>query len=170
MTELDIDVTNLIDQICGAIEQHPLINQSAKMIGIRTGGEWVAQKLHQQLNLSEELGVIDISFYRDDFSKIGLNPTIKPSSIPWEVDNQHIILVDDVLFTGRTVRAALNEIFDYGRPASVTLVVLLDRKGCRELPLQADIVGMSLECSQTLKLSGPEPLTVTIIENDEANT
>lgn len=167
MTELDIDVPQLINNICEQLKQKPMFKQSPKMIGIRTGGEWVAQKIHQQLELADELGVIDIAFYRDDFSKIGLNPTVKPSHIPWDVDNQHIILVDDVLYTGRTTRAALNEIFDFGRPASVTLVTLLDRKGCRELPFQADITGESLECSQTIKLTGPDPLKVTILENSE---
>ena len=167
MTELDIDVPTLINNICEQIQQTAIFKQSPKMIGIRTGGEWVAQKIHQQLNLSEELGVIDIAFYRDDFSKIGLNPTVKPSHIPWDIEDQHIILVDDVLYTGRTTRAALNEIFDFGRPASVTLVTLLDRKGCRELPFQADIFGLSLECSQTIKVTGPDPLKVTILEQDE---
>ncbi|WEJ62323.1 bifunctional pyr operon transcriptional regulator/uracil phosphoribosyltransferase PyrR [Thiomicrorhabdus lithotrophica] len=167
MTELDIDVPQLINNICEQLKQKPMFKQAPKMIGIRTGGEWVAQKIHQQLELTDELGVIDIAFYRDDFSKIGLNPTVKPSHIPWDVDNQHIILVDDVLYTGRTTRAALNEIFDFGRPASVTLVTLLDRKGCRELPFQADITGESLECSQTIKLTGPDPLKVTILENSE---
>ncbi|WP_040727703.1 bifunctional pyr operon transcriptional regulator/uracil phosphoribosyltransferase PyrR [Thiomicrorhabdus sp. Kp2] len=167
MTELDIDVPKLINSICEQIQQKSIFTQSPKMIGIRTGGEWVAQKIHEQLNLSDELGVIDIAFYRDDFSKIGLNPTVKPSHIPWDIEDQHIILVDDVLYTGRTTRAALNEIFDFGRPASVTLVTLLDRKGCRELPFQADIFGASLECSQTIKLTGPDPLKVTILEKNE---
>ena len=169
MTELDIDVSQLIESICTQLKLKNIYQQSPKMIGIRTGGEWVAQTIHEKLGLPDELGVIDISFYRDDFSKIGLNPTVKPSSIPWEVDNQHIILVDDVLYTGRTTRAALNEIFDYGRPASVTLVTLLDRKGCRELPFQADIIGMTIECSQTIKLNGPTPLTVTISEKSETS-
>ena len=170
MTELNIDVQQLIESICEQLKQKPIFTKSPKMIGIRTGGEWVAQRIHQALDLQDELGVIDISFYRDDFSKMGLNPTVKPSSIPWEVDDQHIILVDDVLYTGRTTRAALNEIFDFGRPASVTLVSLLDRKGCRELPFQADVVGQTIECSQTIKVNGPDPLTVTIVENsDEAS-
>ena len=169
MNELDIDVNQLIEDICDQIKQTSVFSQSPKMIGIRTGGEWVATKIHNQLELEDELGVIDISFYRDDFSKIGLNPTVKPSSIPWEIDDQHIILVDDVLYTGRTTRAALNEIFDFGRPASVTLVSLLDRKGCRELPFQADITGMQIECSQKIKVSGPEPLKVTI-ETSEASS
>lgn len=168
MTELDIDVPHLIDDICWQIKQKPMFSQTPKIIGIRTGGEWVAQQIHQQLNLEDELGVIDIAFYRDDFSKKGLNPTVKPSNIPWPVDNQHIILVDDIIYTGRTTRAALNEIFDFGRPASVTLVTLIDRKGGRELPFQADIIGASIESSEPLKLSGPEPLNISIIpENSE---
>lgn len=167
MTELDIDVSQLIDSICQQLQDKAIFSQSPKMIGIRTGGEWIAEKIHKQLALEDELGVIDISFYRDDFSKIGLNPTVKPSSIPWEIDGQHIILVDDVLYTGRTTRAALNEIFDFGRPASVTLVTLLDRKGCRELPFYAEVIGQSIECSQTIKVTGPEPLRVTIINENE---
>lgn len=167
MTELDIDVPSLIDSICEQLHALAIFNESPKMIGIRTGGEWVAQALHEKLALTDPLGVIDISFYRDDFSKIGLNPTTQASDIPWEVDDQHIILVDDVLFTGRTTRAALNEIFDYGRPASVTLVTLLDRKGCRELPFQADVVGMTLECRQTIKVTGPDPLRVTVLDQEE---
>ena len=167
MTELNIQADTLIEAICTQLRQKDILKRSPKMIGIRTGGEWVAQKLHQKLELPDPLGVIDISFYRDDFSKIGLNPTIKPSDIPWNVDDQHIILVDDVLFTGRTIRAALNEIFDYGRPASVTLVTLLDRKGCRELPFQADIVGMTIECHKTIKVTGPDPLKVTLLEKQE---
>lgn len=168
MTELDIDVSSLITRLCEQLQSQPIFDQSPKMIGIRTGGEWVAQKLHEKLALPDPLGVIDISFYRDDFSKIGLNPTTKPSDIPWPVDDQHIILVDDVLFTGRTTRAALNEIFDYGRPASVTLVTLIDRKGARELPFQADIIGMSIECSQTIKITGPDPLKATVLDQEEA--
>ncbi|MCF6254353.1 MAG: bifunctional pyr operon transcriptional regulator/uracil phosphoribosyltransferase PyrR [Thiomicrorhabdus sp.] len=167
MTELNIQVNTLIEDICTQLQKKDILKQSPKMIGIRTGGEWVAQKLHQTLELSDPLGVIDISFYRDDFSKIGLNPTTKPSDIPWDVTDQHILLVDDVLFTGRTIRAALNEIFDYGRPASVTLIILFDRKGCRELPFQADVVGMSLTCNQTIKVTGPDPLNVTILDPKE---
>ena len=167
MTQLNINAETLLEEICEKLQNKAIIHQSPKMIGIRTGGEWVAQRLHQKLALEGTLGVIDISFYRDDFSKIGLNPTTKPSDIPWEVDDQHIILVDDVLYTGRTIRAALNEIFDYGRPASVTLVTLLNRQGCRELPFQADIIGMSLECHKTIKVTGPEPLKVTILDQEE---
>jgi len=134
------------------------------MVGIHTGGVWVATKLHQQLNssstiFSEPLATLDISFYRDDFSRIGINPEVKPSQLPPDVDDRHIILVDDVLHTGRTIRAAMNELFDYGRPASITLVCLIERDG-RELPLQADISGehIKLKTGEHIKLTGPEPL------------
>ena len=133
------------------------------MIGIHSGGVWVAEQLHQRLELKEPLGKLDISFYRDDFTRIGLNPAVRPSHLPFSVDGRHIILVDDVLYTGRTIRAALNEIFDYGRPDSVTLAVLVDRGG-RELPIQADVVGstMSLSSHEHVKLSGPTPLQLII--------
>ena len=133
------------------------------MVGIHTGGAWVAESLHTRLKLTESLSTLDISFYRDDFSRIGINPKVKPSNLPLQVDDRHIILVDDVLQTGRTIRAAMNEIFDYGRPASITLVCLVDRSG-RELPIQADIVGQHLQLTedQHVKLSGPEKLEFEI--------
>jgi pyrimidine operon attenuation protein/uracil phosphoribosyltransferase len=133
------------------------------MVGIHTGGVWVAKYLHQLLNLSQPLGQLEIAFYRDDFSRIGLHPHVKPSHLPLEVNDRHIVLVDDVLHTGRTIRAALNELFDYGRPASVTLVVLIERNG-RELPIQPDVIGCSLylEPGQHVKLCGPEPLSLEI--------
>ena len=147
------------------LEQH-LRNRGrteVAMIGIRTGGIWVAEHLHRALDISEPLGVIDISFYRDDFTQIGVNPQVKPSKIDFDVDGRNIVLVDDVLHTGRTIRAAMNEIFDYGRPASITLVCLVDRSG-RELPIQADIIGQHLQLKpeQHIKLSGPEPLEFVI--------
>lgn len=134
-------------------------------IGIRTGGVWVAKCLQSLLNDQNELGILDITFYRDDFSRAGIQPTVKPSHLPRDVDDQHVILIDDVVYTGRTVRAALNEIFDYGRPASVNLVALVQRNG-RELPIQADVVGdsLSLSAKQHIKLSGPDPLTLKIVD------
>jgi pyrimidine operon attenuation protein/uracil phosphoribosyltransferase len=133
------------------------------MIGIHSGGVWVAERLHALLHLDEPLGKLDISFYRDDFTRIGLNPAVRPSKLPFTVDGRHIILVDDVLYTGRTVRAALNEIFDYGRPDSVLLAALVDRGG-RELPIQADVVGTTMDLSghEHVKLSGPTPLQLII--------
>ncbi|MEW8024213.1 MAG: bifunctional pyr operon transcriptional regulator/uracil phosphoribosyltransferase PyrR [Candidatus Thiodiazotropha sp.] len=133
------------------------------MIGIRTGGVWLAEILHNQLGLHDPLGTLDISFYRDDFTRIGMNPEVHPSDLPTPVDDRHIILVDDVLHTGRTIRAALNEIFDYGRPASIILATLVDRNG-RELPIQPDVVGLhpELEQNQHITLIGPEPLGLVI--------
>ena len=133
------------------------------MVGIHTGGVWVANALHQKLSLEQPLSTLDISFYRDDFSRIGMNPQVKPSNLPSQVDDRHIILVDDVLHTGRTIRAAMNEIFDYGRPASITLVCLVERSG-REIPIQADVVGqhLPLDSNQHIKLTGPEPLELVI--------
>lgn len=129
------------------------------MVGIHTGGVWVAERLHQLLNIQQPLATLDISFYRDDFSRIGMNPQVKTSSLPPQIEDCHIILVDDVLQTGRTIRAAMNEIFDYGRPATITLACLIERPG-RELPIQADVVGQRLELATTeqIKLTGPEPL------------
>jgi pyrimidine operon attenuation protein/uracil phosphoribosyltransferase len=129
------------------------------MVGVHTGGVWIAERLHHLLGISEPLGHLDISFHRDDFSHLGMNPQVKPSHLPFDVDGRYIILVDDVLYTGRTVRAALNELFDYGRPNSVILAVLVDRGG-RELPIEADVVGIHLKLGgdENVKLSGPDPL------------
>ena len=129
------------------------------LLGIHTGGVWIARQLIKRLGIPTPLGSLDISFYRDDFSRIGMNPQVRPSELPFDVDGRHIVLVDDVLYTGRTIRAALNEIFDYGRPASVLLVVLVDRGG-RELPIAADVSGVTLRLApgQQIKLTGPEPL------------
>ncbi len=138
------------------------------MIGIHSGGVWVAERLHQMLGVTDPLGHLDISFYRDDFSRIGMNPQVKPSHLPFNVDDRHIILVDDVLFTGRTIRAALNEIFDYGRPSAVSLAVLIDRGG-RELPIEANVSGLKIELAagENIKLKGPEPLSLHIAQKGE---
>lgn len=133
------------------------------IIGIHSGGVWIARALHEALGTELPLGEINITFYRDDFSRIGMHPRVKPSNLPFAVEDRHIVLVDDVLYTGRTIRAALNEIFDYGRPASVTLAVLVDR-GERELPIQADVVGQQIttQAGEHVKLLGPEPLALVI--------
>ena len=104
--------------------------------GKSTHVAWIAERLRELLGLPEEIGMIDVSFYRDDFAAKGLHPQVKPTVIPFDVEGRHLILVDDVLYTGRTARAALNELFDYGRPASVSMAVLADRGG-RELPIAA---------------------------------
>ena len=139
------------------------------MIGIRTGGVWIAEQMHERLNISEPLGLLDISFYRDDFSQIGVNPNVKPSQLPPQIEGRDIILIDDVFYTGRTIRAALNEIFDYGRPNQVVLAVLIERDG-RQIPLCPDCVGASitLNAGQRIKLTGPEPLAIHLQTIDAA--
>lgn len=141
-----------------------LLSESV-MIGIHTGGVWVAEQLHAQLNISNPLGQLDINFYRDDFSQGGLHPQVRPSTLPVDLEGKIIILVDDVLQSGRTIRAALNEIFDYGRPERVILAILVERSG-RELPIQADVVGaqVALEDNEQIKLTGPEPLTLQVVK------
>jgi pyrimidine operon attenuation protein/uracil phosphoribosyltransferase len=135
------------------------------LVGIHSGGVWVAERLRPVLGAMGPLGTLDISFHRDDFGRVGLNPSVQPSRLPWDIGGRHVVLVDDVLYTGRTVRAALNEIFDWGRPASVTLAVLIARDG-RELPIQADAVGteVALARGQHLKLRGPDPLRLELVE------
>ena len=132
-----------------------------RYIGIRTGGVWVAQALLAELRSEAPLGTLDVSFYRDDFSQNGLHPQVRPSELPFEIEGQHLVLIDDVLMSGRTIRAALNELFDYGRPASVTLVSLLDLDA-GELPIRPNIVGatLSLAAHERVKLSGPSPLAL----------
>ncbi len=161
-------IDSLINEMHQALKTRLEMQQisSPVMIGIHTGGVWLAERLHQMLDLTEPLGILDISFYRDDFSRVGVNPQVHPSSIPFAVDDQHIILVDDVLQTGRTIRAAMNEIFDYGRPASITLVTLVERSG-RVLPIQPNVVGVRppLNPEQHITLTGPEPLCLVIGES-----
>ncbi|MGZ4982399.1 MAG: bifunctional pyr operon transcriptional regulator/uracil phosphoribosyltransferase PyrR [Methylobacter sp.] len=139
------------------------------MIGIRTGGVWIAEQMHQRLNTNEPLGLLDISFYRDDFSQIGVNPNVKPSQLPTHIEGRNIILIDDVFYTGRTIRAAMKEIFDYGRPNQIVLAVLIERDG-RQIPLSPDCVGarITLNANQRIKLTGPEPLAVHLETIDTA--
>lgn len=132
----------LIDLLAAQIKPH--IRPDCALVGIHTGGVWIMDALAERLALDLPRGVLDIAFYRDDFSRIGLHPETKPSHLPFDVEDRHILLVDDVLFTGRTIRAAMNLLFDYGRPAAIKLAVLVDRGG-RELPLCADYVGIKLD-------------------------
>ena len=131
----------------------PALASQPTLVGIHTGGVWVAERLKQYLGLSDAIGCIDVSFYRDDFAAKGLHPQVKPTVIPFEVEGRHLILVDDVLFTGRTTRAAVNELFDYGRPAKIELAVLADRGG-RELPIAAHY------CVWNAELIGKENLVL----------
>lgn len=160
-----INVAALITEMVGTINSYTDDHAYTDplMIGIKTGGAWVAKQLHEQLGYDEPLGELNIAFYRDDFSSIGMHPQVSPSQLPVDIDGRNIILVDDVLYTGRTIRAAMNEIFDYGRPASITLAVLVDRSA-RELPIQADIIGKTiiLNAGEHVKLLGPEPLAISL--------
>jgi pyrimidine operon attenuation protein/uracil phosphoribosyltransferase len=117
--------------------------ENVAIVGIYSGGAWLAERLAAELQLNERLGFIDVSFYRDDFAEKGLRADVKPTQIPFDVDGATILLVDDVLYTGRTTRAAINELFDYGRPARILLAALVDR-GERELPIAADFVAHTI--------------------------
>lgn len=165
MIENNLEIPVLLDKL--EAELKSLIDkrglENPLMIGIHSGGAWIAQQLHQRLSIEEPLGLIDISFYRDDFSQLGMHPKVKPSQLPAHMEGRDIILIDDVFYTGRTVRAALNEIFDYGRPNRVVLGVLIERDG-RQIPLQPDCVGCSIALpeGQRIKLTGPSPLGIHI--------
>ena len=156
-------LADMTAQLAEEISRNSNSNSHPAMVGIHTGGVWIAEHLHRQLGIDEPLGSLDISFYRDDFTRIGMNPVVKPSQLPFSIDDRHIILVDDVLHTGRTIRAALNELFDYGRPASIILATLIERGG-RELPIQANVVGRHIDLNpgEHIKLSGPDPLTLEV--------
>ncbi len=158
-----IDISALIDRMAGELRERVPIDEQTAMVGIHTGGVWIARQLHSLLGIEAPLGELDISFYRDDFTRIGMNPQVRPSQLPFSVDDRQIILVDDVLHTGRTIRAAMNELFDYGRPASITLAVLVERDG-RELPIEAAVTGQHMELGEQehVKLTGPEPLQLEI--------
>src|SRR5688500_7493709 len=121
----------------------PALGPETGLIGIHTGGVWLGERLHAALGLGIPLGSLDVSFYRDDYGTIGLHKNVRRSDIPFEVEGRPLVLVDDVLYTGRTIRAAMNELFDYGRPASIRLAALVDRGG-RELPIAAQFVGAQI--------------------------
>ncbi|WP_369600772.1 bifunctional pyr operon transcriptional regulator/uracil phosphoribosyltransferase PyrR [Hahella sp. SMD15-11] len=137
--------------------------QPPVLVGIRTGGVWVANALREALGWEIETGELDISFYRDDFSRNGLNPTVRPSRLSDNLDDRTVLLVDDVIMSGRTIRAAMNELFDYGRPACIRLATLVDL-GRRELPIQPDAVGVTLQLAEheRVKLTGPDPLALEL--------
>ncbi len=148
MIELDAEA---IYRSLAARLREEVVGRDVRLVGVHTGGVWLAQRLKEELHVQYDVGILDISFYRDDFSRSGLNPTVKPSSIAFDVEGADIVLVDDVLFTGRTVRAAMNELFDYGRPARIDLAVLIDRGG-RELPVAPTVVGRVIEVPQEISV------------------
>ena len=162
MTAIDqLDPKTLLAQLTTSVSEFLRMRgrQKPLIIGLHRGGVWVANALHCSLMQANTLadphiGQLDISFYRDDFATAGLPGTAKGSQLPVDINGRDVLLVDDILYTGRTIRAAMNELFDYGRPTSITLAALIERDG-RELPIHADCVGarISLPANQVLKLS-----------------
>ena len=152
---------NLEQRLRQEIDQRQLSDPI--MIGIHSGGVWIAEEMHRRLGIGEPLGKLDITFYRDDFSQIGMHPQVQASQLPFTLEGRDILLIDDVFYTGRTIRAALNEIFDYGRPSQVLLGVLIERDG-REIPLRPDCAGgtLTLPPGQRIKLTGPAPLALSV--------
>ncbi len=154
MSSLSLDAPTLYQELLKGVKN--ILEPETKLIGIASGGVWLAQQLQADLKLAGKAGVISSTMHRDDFSKRGLGSTVQ-TQIPFDVNGQDILLIDDVLYTGRTIRAVLNELFDYGRPACVRLAVLVDRGG-RQLPVQADFAAarVSLPAAQSLALARSE--------------
>jgi pyrimidine operon attenuation protein/uracil phosphoribosyltransferase len=152
MSDLRLDAEALYAELARGLPA--LRGADGRLVGITSGGAWLAQRLQQDLGLPGRAGVISSAMHRDDFAQRGLAASAAQTELPFEVDGAHIVLLDDVLYTGRTIRAVLNELFDYGRPASVKLAVLVDRGG-RELPVQADYAAarVALPPAQSLQLA-----------------
>ena len=152
----------LIDALAARIA--PDIHPNCALVGMHTGGVWVMEALAERLGGDLPRGTVDTSFYRDDYAQRGLHDGVKPSRIGFEIDGRCILLIDDVLNTGRSVRAAINQLFDYGRPAAVRLAVLVDRNG-RELPIQPDYCAhrLDLPAPQRLRLSRDESGRLSLV-------
>nr|WP_198984451.1 bifunctional pyr operon transcriptional regulator/uracil phosphoribosyltransferase PyrR [Herbaspirillum sp. ASV7] len=146
-TPSQLDAEALYQDLVQQIKTGLLGANDVALVGIHSGGAWLAERLAAELGLAARLGFVDVSFYRDDFSEKGLRADVKPSQIPFDVEGATILLIDDVLYTGRTTRAAINELFDYGRPARVLLAALVDRGG-RELPITADFLATTVSLSK----------------------
>ena len=149
MTQLP-NAEKLCEQLVAQLKPH--LGPRSAMVGLYTGGAWLAERLHEMLGMKTPLGLMDIAFYRDDYAARGLKHDPKRTKIPFDVNGAELLLVDDVLYSGRTVRAAMNEIFDYGRPQSIGLVVLVDRGG-RQLPICAQHVGARVEVPAGMRLT-----------------
>jgi pyrimidine operon attenuation protein/uracil phosphoribosyltransferase len=147
--------TELLKRLGEAMRPH--VDVDTVLVGIHTGGVWIAERLHKDLGLKAPMGSIDVSYHRDDHHLGGGRHGGRASQLPLNVEGTHLVIVDDVLATGRTIRAAMNELFDYGRPARIDLAVLIDRGG-RELPIAPTWCGetISLPTGQTLELAKGE--------------
>jgi pyrimidine operon attenuation protein/uracil phosphoribosyltransferase len=152
MTTLQLDAEALYADLTRGVRR--LLSADGVLVGIWSGGAWLAERLQRDLGLPGSHGVISSALHRDDFGERGLAGGSAATSLPFEVDGRHIVLVDDVLYTGRTIRAAINELFDFGRPASVQLAVLVDRGG-RQLPVEAGFAAarLTLPAGQRLSLA-----------------
>ena len=141
------DIERALDRIALQILERNLQTEEIVIVGIHTGGVFLADRIHKIIEKREKIslssGSLDITLYRDDWSRVSQNPIVKKTNIPFEVEGKTLVLVDDVVFTGRTIRAALDAIMDFGRPSSIQLAVLIDRVG-RELPIQPDFTGMDI--------------------------
>jgi pyrimidine operon attenuation protein/uracil phosphoribosyltransferase len=150
MSGIDLDAEALYTRLLAGIS--PLLGPGAALVGIWSGGAWIAERLQRDLALPGEPGVISSALHRDDFSQRGLSAGADHTRLPFEIEGRRIVLVDDVLYTGRTIRAAVNELYDFGRPASVSLAVLVDRGG-RELPIEAALAMARIDLPATQRLS-----------------
>ncbi len=163
----DQDFKRIITRIAHEIIEKHRGTQNLALVGIQTRGDFIAKRVSDQINKIENtdlpFGSMDINMYRDDWTKISHQPIVRPSCIPFSVDDMNIILVDDVLFTGRTVRAAMDALMDFGRPSRIELAILVDR-GHRELPIQADYKGVSLDTAHQ------DMITVRVEEHDNEDT
>jgi pyrimidine operon attenuation protein / uracil phosphoribosyltransferase len=157
----------LLSDITNKIKQS--ITSNTAIVGIHSGGVWIMERVLASIDKTLPNGTLDAALYRDDYAQRGLKRTTQPANIPFDVQNKDIILIDDIFYTGRTTRAAINELFDYGRPASITLAVLINRGGA-ELPILPQIMGATIPITsnQSFKLSQSEQGTLTLtLENSQ---
>lgn len=163
MSNLELDAEALYRTLSGQVKAALAGVDRLALVGIYSGGAWLAERLAEELQIEGRLGFIDVSFYRDDYAEKGLPAAVKPTQISFEVEGATILLVDDVLYTGRITRAAINELFDYGRPARILLAALVDRGG-RELPIAADFVAatVELEAGESLLLQRADEGSLTL--------
>ena len=150
MSRLNLDAEALYADLLASVR--PLLQADTVLVGIWSGGAWLAERLQRDLNRSGEHGVISSALHRDDFNSRGMTAGADPTKLPFDVNGKPILLIDDVLYTGRTIRAVINELYDFGRPASVTLAVLVDRGG-RELPISAAVSTARITLPKEQRLS-----------------
>ncbi len=150
MTPVDLDAESLYAGLLAGVRG--LLKPEAVLVGIWSGGAWLAERLQRDCGLGGDPGTISSALHRDDFSRRGLTAGADHTRLPFEIEGRHIVLIDDVLYTGRTIRAAINELYDFGRPASVALAVLVDRGG-RELPIEAACAVAKISLPPTERLS-----------------